>query len=290
MPLAQQKGIYYSTRTEPFAFEYFFVDVGRLEQVCINLLYNAIKFTGLGGHVNLDIKSRDCGGGMQELRFCVQDTGTGMSPELLEHVYEPFVQGNTDMAPAGSGLGLAIVKQLVTMMGGTIRISSDLGMGTTASFIIRGAGKHHLDKNDPQVEEQDLSQETEKRDYGMQHVLLVEDNEINQLIAQKQLVHMGFVVDTASNGREALEAFEASPIGHYKVIFMDITMPVMNGLDAARAVRALSRSDAQDVILIAMTANAYAEDIEKSLASGMNYHLSKPWDAKQLQAVLDQAL
>ena len=259
-----------------------YCDKTRLNQVLLNLLSNAIKFTPAGGTVSVRLKQYpglQRGSELYEIR--VKDNGIGMSEEFLEHAFEPFSQeGNRTLALQwqGTGLGLAIVKKLVVMMHGTIEIHSKLGAGTGVildlPLTISG-----IDAPEKMPQAVMAKQNLEGR-----RVLLAEDNEINTFVARRILESRGIIVEHAENGKRAVEMVEQNPEGYFDAIVMDIRMPVMSGLEAARQIRAMSRTDAQTVPIIAMTANAYEEDVSQSLAAGMNAHLAKPIEP---QVILD---
>lgn len=255
-----------------------------LRQILINLLDNAIRYNKTGGKVIVDCSLEDAGKGKARLACSIEDTGIGMSEQMLEKAFEPFMQADCDDARSvypGSGLGLSIAKALVELMGGSISLASEQGEGTRVEFSLPieltspAMGSKHGD-NDVM------------REGGLKGMccLLVEDNELNLEITQHALESAGATVITARNGEQAVKAFNTSINNGIDVILMDIMMPVMNGHDAARAIRALERPDAQTVPIIAMTANAFEEDRIRSFEAGMDMHLSKPVDLKELITVL----
>ena len=248
-----------------------------LRQVLINLGGNAVKYNRPGGSVKVGVRELSADENEARYLFTVEDTGLGMSKEFQQRLFEPFAQENIAARSTytGTGLGLAITKELVEKMGGTIRFESKQGEGTRFEVEI----PFLLDKT-PAPEQKKLSPE-ECSLKGM-HVLLVEDNELNREIARFILENEEMVVDEAENGREAVDKFAASQPGAYDVILMDIMMPVMDGLAASRAIRALNRPDAASVPIFAMTANAFSDDIAASRAAGMNEHLAKPLDSAKL--------
>ena len=193
-----------------------------------------------------------------------------MSKEFIEHIYEPFVQERTveTSSVQGTGLGLPISKNLVEIMGGTMSIESKLGEGTkiTAEIEFDSAAAVGA-QNQPNAAEFDFSGK---------RALIIEDHSINRILAVKVLKKAGFEADSAANGLEGLKKFMDSEDGYYDVVLMDIRMPVMGGLEAVRKIRALNRADAKKVIILAMSANAYPEDIQNSLDAGMNGHVAKP--------------
>ena len=248
-----------------------------LKQVFQNIVSNAIKYNKENGSVRVWCRQMSVDAGYATFEFGCEDTGIGMSQEFQKHAFDTFAQESDAVRTtySGSGLGLPIVKKLVEHMGGTISFVSEQGKGTT--FTV------HLPL---QIDRKYCSGEGESKtgDVSIQdlRVLLVEDNELNMEIAEYMLTDKGAVVTKAYNGREALEKFEASDPGSFDVILMDIMMPEMDGLETTKAIRGLSREDAGSVPIIAMSANAFADDITRSKAAGMNAHLSKPLDFEEL--------
>ncbi len=256
------------------------VDPLRFEQIFFNLLSNAAKFTQEGGEVSLRLASFPAPEGMAGMRFTVRDTGIGMSEDFLKHLYDPFSQEHSQLSgyTKGTGLGLPIVKSLVDAMGGTIDVESELGRGTTFTITLTL----------PLAESETHGPE-EKQSYEVlngANILLVEDNEINTYVAKLILEEVGCVVTTAENGKDALDQFAASAPGAIDGILMDVRMPVMDGIEATRAIRALTRPDAKTVPILAMTADAFAEEQKRTIEAGMNAHLSKPIDPPILYAEL----
>lgn len=256
------------------------VDKLRFKQVFFNLLSNAAKFTPDGGAVSLIMQNMPQKDGVPGLRFVIRDTGIGMSEEFLRHMYDPFTQEQSSLSSRskGTGLGLSIVKSLVDAMGGTISVQSKLGEGTafTLEFYL------------PLAEQKQKDTELLQPSKALQgaRILLVEDNEINTYVAKLILEKAGCVVTTAENGQEALNRFRGAAPGNFDAILMDVRMPVMDGLAATRAIRALNRPDAATVPIIAMTADAFAEEQKQTKEAGMNEHLSKPIDPAGLYAAL----
>ena len=263
------------------------VDRVRFDQVAMNLISNAVKYTPAGGTITYTSSSRFLPGGLIECSFLVEDTGIGMSRKFQQIMFEPFSQEHDNPQrknfAAGTGLGLSIVKKIVDLMGGMIQVESELGKGTRVkvSFTLPQAGKEARPDGDDARNGQD-------RHFLSGKVLLAEDNEINTEIAVRVLQEFNLQVDTTINGLEALERFKASAPGEYKWILMDIQMPVLSGYEAATRIRALPRPDAASVPIIAMTADVFADAVKKSLDSGMNAHVSKPIDVQNLYEVLAQ--
>lgn len=255
----------------------------RLNQILMNLLSNAIKFTGAGGCVTLCLKVIPGESGLDALIFIVEDTGIGMSEDYLQNIFQPFEQESASVALnyAGSGLGLSIVKNLVDLMDGEIRVTSTKGKGSR--FVVRLRLPRIEQTQEAKVDQRQLPDVVLKGG----KLLLAEDNELNAMIASELIQEQcGMQVDLAENGRLAVERFTASREDEYTAILMDIRMPVMDGLAAARAIRSSGHKRAGCIPIIAMSANAFDEDVVLSLESGMDAHLSKPIDIDQLEKVL----
>ena len=261
-------------------YPYLHMDDARSSEITINILSNAVKYTGEGGNISCTLNQYPGEKeGWSVLELIIADNGIGMSEEFQKHIFEPFAQEHTGSRTkfAGTGLGMPITKKLVEKMGGTITFESKKGVGTT--FVIRVPFKIDLDA-DKREESKDVSEKSIK---GL-HILLAEDNELNMEIICTILENYGIKTEQAVNGKEAVRRMEESVPGYYDMIFMDIMMPYMNGWDATRKIRTLQRPDADKIPIIAMSANAFAEDIINSHISGMNWHLTKPIDAdKQYQ-------
>ena len=255
-----------------------------LKQILQNLASNAVKYNRRNGSVTVSCRELKSDENRALFRFVCSDTGMGMSREFQEKAFEPFSQEGrrANTTYAGTGLGLSIVKELVERMGGRIELRSILNVGSTFTVTIPFEIDHTA--SDGQTEQ------PQRVDPEGKKVLLVEDNELNTEIAKFLLEKEGFTVVTAGNGQEAVDAFSQSAPYEYAVIFMDIMMPVMNGLEAARKIRALKREDALQIPIIAMSANAFQDDIEGSLAAGMNDHLMKPLEPDKVDAAVQKAL
>ncbi len=260
-------------------------DIMRSKQIFINLLSNAAKFTPEGGTVCFIIETIHTAQHYFVHRFTVRDTGIGMSPAFQKKLFEPFAQERNVQTGqlTGTGLGLAIVKQLVDLMGGTIAVKSEPNAGT--EFVIEL--KTEIAPVPAPTQPDILSPLPAFSDLlNGKHILLCEDHPVNAEIAKRLLAKMGTHTTYAENGQIALEQFERSPVGYFDAILMDIKMPVMDGLSATKAIRLLDRPDAAVVPIIATTANAFHDDIEQSIHSGMNAHLSKPIEPEQLYRTL----
>lgn len=251
-----------------------YIDKMRVQQMIINLLNNAYKFTKPGGKITWKIENINVDDKTAKERIVISDTGCGMSKEFVQKIGEPFMQERNEFSSEliGTGLGLYIVKKIVDAMGFTMKIESELGKGTT--FIIETEYSYKYNEDDEnQLENSNVS--------GMR-VLLVEDNEINREIAQTLLEREKIIVETAVEGKEAVEAFEKSDLGYYDAILMDIQMPVMDGLEATRTIRKLNKADAKTIRIFAMSANAFESDIKASIDAGMNAHLTKPIEMEKV--------
>ena len=258
-------------------------DTLHLNQVLINLLGNAVKFTPEGGSITLSVKQEDNGA----VYFSVKDTGIGVSPENQERIFRSFEQAekSTGRQYGGTGLGLAISSRLVRMMGGAIELDSAPGEGSDFHFTIV------LPACQP-PEETVLAEEVVPEQSSIEglHILLVEDNELNIEIAQSILEMNGATVEQAHNGQEAVDRFTTSDPGEFDLILMDIQMPVMDGREATKTIRRSDHLQAASIPIIALTANAFDEDMKLSVESGMNGHLSKPLDVAQVLRVIAQAV
>ena len=254
------------------------VDPVRLEQIFMNLLTNAVKFTPEGGKIEFLTCHHNRHDNIISCDFIVRDNGIGISPEFQKHMFEPFEQesGNAAAQVQGTGLGLSIVKSLVDLMHGSISVKSEVGRGT--EFTV------HLDMPIVEEAEADPPRVLTNSPISLKgrRVLLVEDHPLNTEIARRLLEKEGVQVTCAKNGKEALEKFKQTQPNLWDVILMDIRMPVMDGLQAARAIRALDREDAKTIPMIAMTANAFEEDVQASREAGMNAHLAKPIEPQRL--------
>ena len=255
---------------------------GYVKRVMMNILSNAVKYNRENGHIYItctEIPSEQPG--MTTMEFVCRDTGIGMTEAFQKQIFEPFAQEHTGSRTkfAGTGLGMPISKKLIEKMGGTITFESAEGIGTT--FVIRVPFKIDLDV-DVREEQADVSEKSIK---GL-HILLAEDNELNMEIAEFMFQNEGTEVTKAWNGQEAVELFEKSRPGEFDVILMDIMMPVMNGYEATKMIRSLDREDAKVIPIIAMTANAFAEDRLRAKEAGMNEHIAKPVDAKLLVKII----
>lgn len=278
--LLYNRDLQFEVHRENLKNPYVLADVVRIREVLVNLLGNAVKFTKDGGEITLDISSYP---GADEkhiiTRYIVRDNGIGMSEEFQKKLFDPFSQeddANARTLYKGTGLGMAITKKYVDMMGGSIAVESKKGVGATFTVeiplelpeqVIPSEQKQHL-----------------HRDLTGIHVLMAEDNDLNAELATIMLEDAGMIVTRASDGKEVVDLFKNNPRGTYDLILMDIMMPNMDGHQAAKAIRALGieRSDAVTIPIIALSANAFIDDIQESLDSGMNDHISKPINIEEL--------
>ena len=253
----------------------------RIEQVLVNIVSNAIKYTPEGKTVDLIAEEEPAGGNRYRYRLIVRDTGIGISPEYLPHIFESFSreEKTTVNRIQGTGLGLAIAAKVVELMGGRISVRSTPGEGSEFTVELELESLEHAEG---QAEE-----EANPVDLAGCRVLLVEDNEINAEIACLILEQYGIETDRAGDGREGLTQVQARGDGYYSAVLMDIQMPVMNGYEATRAIRALEGAYYRKLPIIAMSANAYDQDVRDCLAAGMNAHIAKPFNPEDLLRLLD---
>ena len=281
--LAATKSIAFNVETVDFKNPYIYSDELHVNQVLINLISNAIKYTNPGGTVEYKVEQvGDPVEGTVIYRMTVKDNGIGMSEDFQKHLFESFSreQSATVSKQEGAGLGLAIVKKIVDMIGGTITVQSKLGVGST--FTVELPFKVMDEKAIEEFEASRKKDTVSFDDYSFdgKKVLLVEDNEMNREIATEILEEVGLVTDTAEDGAIAVKTVAEKGTGYYDFILMDIQMPVMDGYEATAEIRKLP--DGHEVPIVALSANAFKEDIERSLAAGMNAHVSKPIDIKEL--------
>lgn len=284
-------GLKFTVRTMGIRHASFYGDVLRVNQILINILGNAIKFTQKGGEVNLLIEELPSKGtaGLVRYRFTVSDTGIGMTEDFLSHVFEPFTRSRSAMRVEGTGLGLSITKGLVDLMGGKIEVESWEHQGTAFRVELEFEAAQADGPDAAAPDKADLDH-FDSKTLGGRHFLVVEDNAINSEILS-ELLHM-YGADTVvrTDGEQAVQTFREAKPGTFDAILMDIQMPKMNGYEATRAIRALERPDAGTIPIIAMTANAFAEDIQSALEAGMNAHVAKPIDIKALLATLKKQM
>ncbi len=264
-------------------------DSMRLNQILINVLNNAMKFTPENGEVVFSVEELpSIKENLIPYRFTVRDNGIGISAENIKSIFSPFTRDNLDTVrqTEGSGLGLAITKNLVEAQAGTITVESKVGEGSVFSIELYFAADTEAEPAKPSGSDQTVC--TARFD-GL-HALVAEDNQINLEIARTILEQWGLEVDTASDGAAALLKFKDSPEGGLNIIYMDIQMPVMNGYESTKAIRACNRSDAAAIPIVAMTANAFSEDVERARSVGMNAHVAKPIDPNEVRRITAELL
>jgi signal transduction histidine kinase len=263
----------------------------RLKQVLINLLGNAVKFTPEQGRVVFHVSGSEIDAGKIRIVFRTVDTGIGMTGDQVGKLFAAFEQADSSISVrfGGTGLGLAISQNLVKLMGGLITVESQPGKGSVFEFTL-DMEKAARDMEQQVLHQQGNSLKDEERDFAGKRILLTEDIDINREIIKELLAGTHVEIHDAEDGARALNIFSASPAGFYDLIFMDVQMPNMDGYEASERIRSLDRPDAKTVPIIAMTANAYKEDIDKALASGMNGHLAKPIDIEEVMKTLDKYL
>ncbi len=261
----------------------------RIQEILIQLLDNAVKYTNPGGKITLsvveiDVKLKN----YSKYQFIVEDNGKGISEEFKKEMFDPFMRENntTKSGVLGTGLGLAVVKNLVDMMEGSIEVESEVGRGSkfTVSLLLKISEEHAVDKQTEPVHILD------DQDLKGKRLLLVEDNDINCEIAQELLESQGYIVETAKDGSVALEKIKDSEPGYYTLVLMDIQMPVMDGYEATVAIRKLENRELAQIPIVALSANAFAEDYKKSFESGMNAHFPKPINMEELQEMIRNVL
>ena len=262
--------------TEQIMYPYVYMDAPHLSEVCLNIISNAIKYTNTGGRISCNVVQKSC----EKEDWCnmiisITDNGIGMSEEFQKRVFETFERerNTTSSHIEGSGIGMGITKKLVELMDGTIEVKSKQGKGSTFTVTIPC---RKASEDDSLVKKN--SNLRNKNCLNGVRILLVEDNEINTEIATELLTEEGCIVETANDGVACIDMIEKADADYYKMILMDIQMPVMNGYDATLAIRKMKDTKKARIPIIAMTANAFAEDAQKGLSVGMNAHVAKPVD------------
>ena len=285
----EAKSIQFTVERSKIQHSAVIADFMRIEEILFQLLDNAVKYTDVNGKISLsvietDMKIKNYG----KYQFIVEDNGRGIAEEFKTDLFNPFMreQNTTQSGVLGTGLGLAVVKNLVDMMEGSIEVESKVGCGSkfTVSLLLK-------------LQEEQLPDEKiaswsvlDEDDLKGKRILLVEDNEINCEIAQELLVSQGYVVETANDGSVALEKVKTSEPGYYSFILMDIQMPVMDGYEATKAIRKLEDPELAQIPIIALSANAFVEDYNRSFEAGMNAHFPKPINIEELQDMIKSVL
>ena len=282
-PEVRKKGLTYSY-TKDIQHDYVIGDETKVREIFINIIGNSLKYTPAGGKITIDIKELPSDReNYIAYKIVVEDTGIGMSKEYLPHIFEEFSREHTstESKVIGTGLGLPIVKALIDLMGGTIEIESEVGKGTKTTVMI----PFEIATQEQILEEQQKEKEFVPEDIKGKRMLVAEDNELNAEITLTVLKEKGLLVERAANGKECVEMLKEKPADYYDMILMDIQMPEMDGYQATEMIRNLGNSRAA-VPIVAMTANAFEEDRQKTLDAGMNAHVSKPVDMNVLFRVM----
>lgn len=303
------KQLEFHVDTQNMVHKSVITDKLRLNQVLLNILENAVKYTRPGGRICFQIqelKGQDPGFAKYEFR--VKDTGIGMSEEFIAHIFETFSREQTSTVSGieGTGLGMAIVKKIVDRMGGTIAVKSRQGKGTEVIVILKFKVSSQPVANEmralsrpeqmetfsekEKAKQENLKEESSENPFKNKKILLVEDNELNQEIAVELLKEAGFILDTAEDGTIAVEKMQKAKPGQYDLILMDIQMPIMDGYEAVCQIRKLKNPETANIPIIAMTANAFEEDRQKALEAGMNEHVAKPIDLARVLEVVKNVL
>lgn len=284
-PQAEAKNQELCGNYSEFPVKYIFADELRLNQIYLNILTNAVKYTDDGGRITLNVTEQKLPENMVRLIFSVSDNGIGMSEEFQENMYNSFERAtNTRINKVqGSGLGLAIVKQMTDLMGGTVECESTVGVGTTFTVCIDVPA---ADKADGELVQNEIN--ADRNNFEGMRVLVAEDNEINWEIAETMLAEFGVESDRVCDGKACVDAITAAPAGRYDMILMDVQMPIMDGKEATMTIRKSSDEYVRNIPIVAMTADAFAEDIQSCRDSGMNGHIAKPIEIKKLQAYLQK--
>ena len=289
---ASARQLQLSMRTDKLVQADVRCDKLRINQILLNLLGNSLKFTKPGGSIKVSVEELGSDmPGYGRYRFTVADTGIGMAPDFVEHIFDPFERERTSTISGiqGTGLGMTITKNLVDMMHGAIAVESEKNRGTTFTVDLTLA----LDVNGGSAREVQAAKESHLHPHHHMrgtNILLVDDNDLNREIAITLLEDEGFSVEYAVNGQEAVDMLKASGADHFQLVLMDVQMPVMNGYDATRAIRALSDERLARIPILAMTADAFEEDRQKALRCGMDGHLTKPIEIEKLFEALDELL
>ena len=262
-----------------------FMDALRFRRIMSNLMSNAVKFTPAKGSIKISARRRQISdSGYARYQFTIEDTGVGMTEDFMHKMYDAFEREETSTRTGyiGTGLGLAITKKLLDIMGGSISVKSKKGEGSTFTVDLPLKLVEHHNENAPANEPEILKHSDERR------ILLVEDIEVNRMLAEAILTEAGFLVESVPDGSDAVEIIKSRSPWYYDLVLMDIQMPVMNGYEATRSIRALGREDTSALPIIALSANARDEDRRMSMESGMNNHIAKPFDIAHLIATIDE--
>ena len=279
----RKKNLQYLIDTD-ICHKYAICDKTKLQEIYLNIVSNAVKYTPNGKSIHVTIKEVASDDKMAQYCFICEDTGIGMSEEYLPHIFEEFSREHTttENKVAGTGLGLPIVKSMIELMGGSIQVESTQGVGTKFTVDISFDMAAESDVYRDQISEQpDVLEKLEGK-----RILLAEDNDLNAEIAIELLAEQKIIADRAMDGADCLDKLEKAASGYYDMILMDIQMPVMDGYDATARIRRMKDEEKASIPIIAMTANAFAEDRQKAISTGMNDHVAKPIDMKVLLPVM----
>lgn len=269
--------------TEQIMYPYVYMDAPHLSEICLNIISNAIKYTNTGGTISCSVLQESCKEDWCNMIITITDNGIGMSEEFQKHIFDAFERERNSTAShiEGSGIGMGITKKLIELMNGTIEVKSKQGEGS--SFTVTVPCRKALKEDTLEKKNTNLHN---KNCLNGVRILLVEDNEINIEIARELLTEEGCLVETANDGVACIDMIEKADADYYKLILMDIQMPVMNGYDATLAIRKMKDTKKSRIPIIAMTANAFAEDVQKVLSVGMNDHVAKPVDINILVSTI----
>jgi len=269
--------------TEQIMYPYVYMDAPHLSEICLNIISNAIKYTNTGGTISCSVLQESCKEDWCNMIITITDNGIGMSEEFQKHIFDAFERERNSTAShiEGSGIGMGITKKLIELMNGTIEVKSKQGEGS--SFTVTVPCRKALKEDTLEKKNTNLHN---KNCLNGVRILLVEDNEINIEIARELLMEEGCLVETANDGVACIDMIEKADADYYKLILMDIQMPVMNGYDATLAIRKMKDTKKSRIPIIAMTANAFAEDVQKVLSVGMNDHVAKPVDINILVSTM----
>lgn len=283
-----EKGLDYECRALGDTGDRYIGDELKIKQALLNVLSNAIKFTDAPGSVLFTIEQTASYGDHSSLKFYVRDTGIGMEKSFIPKIFDAFAQEDSGRSNkyGSTGLGMAITKNIIEQMNGSITVESQKGMGTKVTVVVP------LTNCKSQAADKDAGKAKQKARASLEgkRILLAEDVSINAEIMQQVIEARGAKIDRAENGKIAVEMFQNSQEGHYDAILMDVRMPEMDGLEAASKIRALARPDAKKIPIVALTANAFDEDVQRSLQAGMNAHLSKPVEPEDLYKTLEELI
>ena len=269
--------------TEQIMYPYVYMDAPHLSEICLNIISNAIKYTNTGGTISCSVLQESCKEDWCNMIITITDNGIGMSEEFQKHIFDAFERERNSTAShiEGRGIGMGITKKLIELMNGTIEVKSKQGEGS--SFTVTVPCRKALKEDTLEKKNTNLHN---KNCLNGVRILLVEDNEINIEIARELLMEEGCLVETANDGVACIDMIEKADADYYKLILMDIQMPVMNGYDATLAIRKMKDTKKSRIPIIAMTANAFAEDVQKVLSVGMNDHVAKPVDINILVSTM----